>query len=348
MRKKIKKIRHQLSRSKYELKKRRISFKRKRECRVRLRKYRLEVRKQIALKDQIVKVSPSNFSLIDNTEEVVKYINDCRELLHKKEKKYIDLEAVEKLTPDAIAVLVACANDKKFRGEYGQISGNAPQRPNLSKLLFESGFYQYVQSSPEMKFAQNRKCNLLHKESDFIVQPNWAKQACLYGTNHVFGNSSPNSDLYEMIIEAMSNTNNHASSNKGNVKWWLYAYNNPNGNTCYSFVDLGVGIFESLPVQTFKKTKIKLGFSHNIDLVKDLLDGKIKSREKMDNKIRGKGIPQIANNSQNNIFARAIIISNNVKINLKTKQSQKITSSFRGTFLYWELTNPKTYESIKN
>ena len=33
------------------------------------------------------------------------------------------------------------------------------------------------------------------------------------------------------------------------------------------------------------------GIVKNKDLVKDLLDGKIKSREKVDNNIRGKGIP---------------------------------------------------------
>lgn len=48
----------------------------------------------------------------------------------------------------------------------------------------------------------------------------------------------------------------------------------------YTFIDLGVGIFDSIPVQVFKKIKRVIGLENNTDLVPDLLDGKIKSREK--------------------------------------------------------------------
>ena len=74
-------------------------------------------------------------------------------------------------------------------------------------------------------------------------------------------------------------------------------------------------------------------------MVNDLLDGKIKSREKIDNNIRGKGIPQIAANSSSRYFSRAYIISNNVKINLKDKTAEALNHNFFGTMLFWELTN---------
>ena len=83
---------------------------------------------------------------------------------------------------------------------------------------------------------------------------------------------------------------------------------------------------------------MKFGFSHNADLVNDLLEGKIKSSKREDNDIRGKGIPQIANNSQKDIFKRAFIISNDVKIDLKSRRTEKLSNDFHGTLLYWELT----------
>lgn len=85
-----------------------------------------------------------------------------------------------------------------------------------------------------------------------------------------------------------------------------------------------------------------MGISHNVDLVQDLLDGKIKSREIIDNNIRGKGIPQIARNSQQDVFRRAYIISNDVKINLKTRDAEKLKNNFQGTCLYWELIKDQT------
>lgn len=54
---------------------------------------------------------------------------------------------------------------------------------------------------------------MFHQESNYQVQSDIAKNACILGTKHVFGSNKPFPDLYEMLIEAMSNTNNHASNN---------------------------------------------------------------------------------------------------------------------------------------
>jgi len=88
-----------------------------------------------------------------------------------------------------------------------------------------------------------------------------------------------------------------------------------------------------------QKIKKAVGWGHNADLVGDLLSGRIKSRESIDNEIRGKGIPQMAENSRNNNISKAYIISNDVKINLKTWNAEKLSNNFSGTLLYWELTN---------
>lgn len=341
--KRYKSLKHQLSRERAEMKKRHLPSKRRRRVSLSIRRQDIVNRNLVNGKKPINKVSPDNLSLVDNTNAVIEYINDCKVLLHKKEKVVMDIENVQNLSPDAIALLAACANDANYSGKYGKLSGNAPKEPRLLKLFAESGFYKFVSSSKLMKSVQKQEVNLLHKESHFQVQPEIAKEACLYGTKHVFSSTEPFSDLYEMIIEAMSNTNNHANKkHEGTTKWWLYTYNDPNGKTCYSFIDLGVGIFDSLPVNRYKKLTNWIGISHNVDLVQDLLDGKIKSREIIDNDLRGKGIPQIARNSQQDVFGRAYIISNDVKINLKTRDAEKLKSNFQGTCLYWELIKEQT------
>lgn len=296
---------------------------------------------------------PKNFSFIDNTNEILEYFIKCKSLLHNKEKVQCDLSHITALSSDAIALLAACANDESFLGKRGRIRGNAPTDPELLKLFTESGFYNHVKATKVLKSAHKSDTNLFHQESNYQVQSDIAKNACILGTKHVFGSNKPFPDLYEMLIEAMSNTNNHASNNSNanqfkwwlytyQFKWWLYTYNAPNGHTMYTFIDLGVGIFDSIPVQVFKKIKRVIGLENNTDLVPDLLDGKIKSREKVDNKIRGKGIPQIAVNSNSQYFARAYIISNDVKINLKDKTAEALEHNFSGTMLFWELTNGDT------
>ncbi len=285
--------------------------------------------------------APKNFSFIDNTNEILEYFIKCKSLLHNKEKVQCDLSHITALSSDAIALLAACTNDESFLGEKGRIRGNAPTDSELLKLFIESGFYNHVKATKILRSAHKSDTNFFHQESNYQVQSDIAKKACILGTEHVFGSSKPFSDLYEMLIEAMSNTNNHASNNSSTnqFKWWLYTYNAPNGHTMYTFIDLGVGIFDSIPVQIFKKIKKAIGLEHNTDFVQDLLDGKIKSREQVDNKIRGKGIPQIAVNSNSQYFARAYIISNDVKINLKDKTAEALEYNFSGTMLFWELIN---------
>lgn len=139
--KRYKAYKHQLSRERSEMKKHHLPAIRRRRRRLLSRKQEIVERKRVNEKNDITKVSPNNFSLIDNTDEVVAYINDCKSLLNKKEKVIMDIENVQNLSPDAIALLVACANDVRFCGKYGKLSGNAPKEPKLLKLFAESGFY---------------------------------------------------------------------------------------------------------------------------------------------------------------------------------------------------------------
>lgn len=340
--KRIQALRHQLSKQRAELKKRKSPFKKRRLVRLENKRKDIQTLHSVLESIPIQKVSPTNFSFVDNTNELLEYFNECRVALHKKQRVLIDISNIRNLSSDAIALLVASVNNKDFIGKYGSIKGTAPQNSRLAKLFVESGFYKYVDADKKLKNIQKDNENLLHKESHFKVQPDLAKNACLYGTKHVFGTTNTFPELFEMLIEAMSNTNNHAGKDgKGEIKWWLYAYNSTDGKTCYSFIDLGVGIFDSLPVGRYKRFKNIVGLLHNADLVPDLLDGKIKSSEKVDRNIRGKGIPQIARNSEDSRFGRAYIISNNVKINLKNRTTERLKDNFRGTMLYWELINPQ-------
>ena len=329
-----------MARMRSELKQRSYNYIQRRKRRLALRKCHIEIRREVAQKKYINKVAPKNFSIIDNTKEFLAYINECRNLLHHKEKVAFNIADVDNISSDAIAVLVACTNSSSFKGEYGQILGNAPRSPSLNRLFCESGFYRFVNSSRDMRAFKTGNNSILHKESHIRVRSDIAKDVSLYGVRHVYGNEKPIPELYENLVESMSNTNNHACRNtEDKIKWWLYAYNTPNRTTEYTFIDLGVGIFDSLPVRKYKKLAIDMGLAHNVNLVDDLLAGKIKSREILDNDIRGKGIPQIAYNSKSKVFKRAFIISNDVKIDLKTNLAEKLNDDFHGTLLYWELTN---------
>ena len=275
--KEIKRRRYQLKRMRRTMKRQSKSYKLRRRHRLENRRRGLVAQREWERKAYVELEVPKNFSFIDNTNEILEYFIKCKSLLHNKEKVQCDLSHITALSSDAIALLAACANDESFLGKRGRIRGNAPADPELLRLFIESGFYNHVKATKVLKSAHKSDTNLFHQESNYQVQSDIAKNACILGTKHVFGSNKPFPDLYEMLIEAMSNTNNHASnnSNANQFKWWLYTYNAPNGHTMYTFIDLGVGIFDSIPVQLFKKIKKVIGLENNTDLVPDLLDGKI-------------------------------------------------------------------------
>ena len=281
-------------------------------------------------------VAPKNFSLISNTNEVLKYFEQAERMFAKGENVGFDISEVDILTADAIALLVANIKDEDFI-HGGSYMGTAPDKPELNKLFMESGFLEHVQHGWR---ANTNKENLLHKEDNFKVSPSIAKRASLTGIRHVFHNSRPFEPLYEILIECMSNTNNHADlATAGKCKWWLYVYSDPNEKrSSYSFVDAGVGIFKSAVVQNKIKRRLKGSALYpNIKLVPELLSGKLQSRIDKDNELRGKGIPQIIDHSRSPRFKSFYIITNDVKIDLKTGGSEQLNHSLNGTFLHWEL-----------
>lgn len=279
--------------------------------------------------------APKNFSLIENTEEVLSYFTTARTFLREGFPIRFDISKIEALTTDAIALQIARIKDANFHENKG-ILGNAPDNPKLKELFLQSGFYNYVQTQGPK--PQIKDTTLIHKITDNKVEPLIAKKACLSGLRHTFNSEEIFDPLYDIIIEIMQNTNNHAGEERGKYDWWIHIYNDPISKTSkYTFLDLGVGIFESLPARSFKEKTFaeKLGFFHNVDLVEPLFNGDIKSRTGRPE--RGNGIPQVYDSSKDKAFSKFILITNDVFVNLKTMETKKLKNNFSGTLFYWEL-----------
>ena len=278
------------------------------------------------------KPPPVDFSLFKKIQKKwKKYINEEKKKKKKKKKQ------IKKLKTKKNEKKKRKVNDRDFHHDSGRIKGNAPEKPELRTPFVQSGFYDFVRSSG---FKRHGTGNMLHRERHYKVVSRVAMEAALNGIRHTFGNETPYEPLYDILIECMSNTNNHAMPNdSGKCNWWLYVYNDPHSRiTSYSFLDLGVGIFESSIVQNYVKKFLKGTFLYpHIRLVDELLDGKIQSRIEEDNEIRGKGIPQIVGHSKLDSFREFYLITNDVKVNIKTGQKEQLGYNLGGTFWYWEL-----------
>jgi hypothetical protein len=296
--------------------------------------YRTSFGRRAQKKKQIKNIpAPLKFSLIENTEATLEYFKSAKTELTKGYPINFDISNIETLTSDAIALQIARIKDENFHFNNG-ILGNAPNDPKLKELFLQSGFYHYVNTRGQKPEGKNK---LIHKITDNKVEPKIAKEACINGLLHTFGCDDIFDPLYDILIEIMQNTNNHAGETRGVYDWWLHVYNDPISQTSkYTFLDLGFGIFESLPVKTFKrKIGEAVGLQHNADLVKPLFAGEIKSRTARPE--RGKGIPQVFESSQDKAFKKFYLISNDVKVDMKSMNITKLRNNFSGTLFYWEL-----------
>ena len=282
-------------------------------------------------------LAPKELSLIDNSNEFVSYLKAIKNTSKNGHPVLIFISKVEKLTYETIAVLISFLNSKEIKNN--QIHGNAPDDINLKKIFTESGFYSFVTCETNFKSSVD---NILHEESNFKVKPEIAGRVTDLIEKKLQSNISEDEieALYNIFIELMSNTHHHADNSKyGHTKWWLFAHC-ADDEINITFIDLGIGIFKSRVVkEKVKKLGINLKLMSNLVLVDDLLDGKIQSRIDIDNEIRGKGLPQILEYSKMDIFETFYIVTNDILVNLKNRDRQKLTNNFKGTMINLTIKN---------
>lgn len=312
--------------------KRRLNFKkhRKKANKSKLGKPRIKS-SNLPFKDKnvITKIVPSNFSFLDNTDEVLKFFKDVNSVIRGRKNLFIDFQDVVFLTNDALVLLLSYFNTtRKTRGT--SIRGNAPNDPKLKKIFYESGIFDEPPEGSPRNYIHTRK----NKKADGNIADDLIRKATL----KIFGTEGRCPGIYRALMECMSNTCCHAQPKSiGTETWWLTVYNNTEeDHVSFAFIDLGVGIFNSNKMRDFGlKFSSFFGFSDNKDLLREILNGRQQSSTKIS--YRGKGLPTIVKGEQRNYYSNLQIISNNVKAKPSDNQYITLKEEFEGTFLYWEL-----------
>ncbi len=325
----------QTIRAKYEAKRRTKKWK-KRKAYSKLQR-RLQIHRHIERvnKGIINLEAPPNFSFIDNSDEVIKYFNMVKDNVESDQPVRIDISKITNLSPDIIILQIAVLKDKKSM-RVG-INGNAPEDPKLRQIFKESGLYNFVKSRGKKRVADNIK--LWKHSTNKQVKGEIAGKAVAV-CKSLFEQNGINYDtdnIYNLLVEAMSNTINHADTKKANINWWLYYFIDENEKTIkFSFIDLGIGIFKSASFDSYRRLA-NIFIPGNSLLVKPFLEGKIISSRENDNEISGKGVKQIINCAENPEFTKFTIITNDQIINVKDKTNQSLSHNFDGTFIHFEV-----------
>lgn len=267
--------------------------------------------------------APVYFSLINNTEETQIFFSLIFESLNKKEF-FINLKPIMNLTIETVLYLVTImANTRDCI-----IHGNTPDNLEMKKILLDSGFYKYVNST----YCHNETGSFVSIKTGTLVQSEIVGEVIHFVREKLsLKNKKLTRDIYTTIMELMINVKEHASRNKKLQEWWLVAYYNE-GKKCVSFamVDRGRGI----PTTIKKKFRDLFSLSDTQLIISTLL-GEQRSETALP--YRGKGLPKIYEYVLDNKVKNLYIISNNGFFSSENiKENFDLKKSFSGTLVSWD------------
>ncbi|EGJ72302.1 hypothetical protein Bcop_2132 [Bacteroides coprosuis DSM 18011] len=296
-------------------------------------------------KDYVKIHAPNTLSFIDNSNEVVNFIDKLKHQFDLKNKVFVVLKDVQKITYDAIVVLLSIMVE--FKSNRIAFNGDFPENKTARKILEESKFLQYLYE----QFRESDRYHLGQKSSIHThawkdVDSELGSQLIRQATKTVWGEERRCQGVQRTLIELMLNTNNHADdSKKGEKHWWLSVHHDTIQNkVSFAFIDFGVGVFTSLNNKRsnskfygiLDKLKERVKYGNNAELLSLILDGTL-HKTATNKPYHGKGLPGIQMALNRNQISNLNIITNNVHANVEKNDFQSISKSFSGTFVYWEL-----------
>lgn len=305
----------------------------------------LKERQEITRSHKVETVkAPEIFSFRDNTEPSIKFVNRLMALAKKGHGAQVNLQAVVQLSNDATAILCSVAHE--FSRKRLRFAGNKPINEKVCDEFERSGFFKHVQG---MVLERNRDTrDEITTQGDKRVLSEKTAKIIEQAAKTIWAEERRCPGVQKSLIECMGNTKEH-SNPYGDMgeRWWLSVHHDESAReVTFSFVDYGVGIFESL---VKKKQKGLFGSffdkfrdSPNPELLRQILNGELKhstegTRTAMVN--RGKGLPGINDAMKRNQICDLVIISNNVRAFVDKGSYQELTETFNGTFLQWKVTS---------
>lgn len=296
--------------------------------------------------NEVLIKTPEKCCLISTPELCINFFGEVKAIFKNKKNVVFDMSTTTLIDETFVAMLLSHIKEKKItNGISSRIL--LPEDEALGRKLKRMGIFKKFDNSEDQFVLDDSEP--VTKVHSLKVANNAAKHFVDATTMYIYGEKKKVKELYSILIELMANTNNHASQSDTPVYgWWLFAYPYENEKKVkFIFLDLGVGIFESLPVRQFMKSNPLIVLSQRPEVINyargqeltniysALTSGKIKSSTGL--KERGKGIPIINDYSKSSNFGEFISISNDAYIDLKNESVSAMSESLSGTFFFFSL-----------
>lgn len=280
-----------------------------------------------------VLTAPSELSLIEQPAASVSFFRDLQYHTQRRDV-FVDLSGVRIITPDAIALLVA--NVRKLDHKGIVVNGNYPHEPAALETIRESGFNDYLNTnmppSATKKGAIVRQDLLQHSKQ---ADGEYARKLIDFAEKDGDSDRLRLKIAYAHLVECMGNTHQHAGAVPGDQRWWASVFRDvKRQRDCFTFIDMGVGIFNSAELSFRLRLYRYSGFRRE-QILKELLEGKIPSST--GKSYRGRGLPSIYNSCLAGKISRLVIVTNDVLADAEKRAFVTLPNEIKGVVLYWEV-----------
>ncbi|MEI6153476.1 MAG: hypothetical protein WCQ90_05260, partial [Deltaproteobacteria bacterium] len=285
-------------------------------------------------KNSVRIIAPTNFSLVENPEEMLNFFHDVRLYLQRGDKIFFDMAGIGKMTTDAILYMLSRFENYKQQLARCDISGNVPDNEESRNIFIQSGFYSYVRTTSR---SLKSNSDILTVQSGTRVEPSIAQQVARFARARIGSTDRQISkSIYSTMIECMANTRNHAYKDSG--KWWLMAaFREQSKAVHFTFLDNGLTIPTTVKksmkeyVTHLAGTMLPVRTNQDCGLIESALKGEFRTKTGM--LFRGKGLPKIYEYSTNEDIKNLVVISHNGYVDVGSGNSHDLSKQFYGTLL---------------
>jgi hypothetical protein len=289
--------------------------------------------------------APSRMSVIKYPEETVGFFNKLMIQFERRRKVFVSLKNVSVIDYDAIVVLLSIM--VKFKAARIEFNGDLPDDPAAKNLLIRSRFFESLYKEfREKDLYQIGTEKSIYTHATKTVDPIISAKIIEVASQTVWSERRRCQGVQRIFLELMQNTNNHASlEGQGEKHWWLsVSHRKKENKVLFTFVDFGVGIFNSLdnkqPGSKWFAWRTALGavfaLTNNAEILKLILQGHM-HKTVTGKYYRGKGLPGIYDVLQRKGISNLFIITNDVYADVSNGVYSVLKNNFGGTLIYWEL-----------
>lgn len=297
--------------------------------------------------------TPLNFSFIENCDDTLSFFEKFKSSSTKVNYLKINMSKTTNMTTEVLLYLISLHKINKANKKAPNIIIQAPDKDYLNKLMAISGFSKYFKAKTSIKINSENIFKIQDKASNIkngLDDSKTCKAAIDFALKYFSGakfTDEPLMHMYNALAEMMTNTDNHAYNEDGELRnWYLFASKIDTG-VSFFFFDNGRGIIKTAKKNLIEKALDKLSFSlKHKNIMNSVLNGEYRSIT--GKTYRNKGLPEINEFLTSNDVALPIILTNKVYSMPQEKNNYRKTKhNFKGSLFTWIL-DIKEIENVKS